>query len=186
MELKTLDLPTKVSVVLFKKEQFLTSNTAKLSLKSLANSQFHYRGYKDKYLESNFIDEDNYQPLYLFPSEDSTALTKEYLSQFNKPINLIIPDGTWRQAKKVHNRESLLKNIPRVKVNTSKESIYPLRKQKYEYGMCTHEAIAYALELIESTECKDVLINNLKCMVEAHLRSRTIFEKEKGQKGPLS
>jgi DTW domain-containing protein YfiP len=180
-----LDLLTKLSIVLFKKEQFLTSNTAKLSLKSLSNSQFFYRGYQDTLLQAKFIDEENYQPLYLFPSEGAIPLTLEYTSQFDKPINLIVPDGTWRQAKKVHTREPLLSNIPVVKICSTQKSIYPLRRQKYEYGLCTHEAVAYALEIIESVKIKDTLIENLNYMVEAHLKSRVIFEKEKGPKRPL-
>ena len=178
-KIEHLNINTKLSVILFKKEKFLPSNTAQLSINSLQNSEMFFRGFKDQVLQESFIDEKNYQPLYLFPSEDATELTATEIANFDKPINLIVPDGTWRQAKKIHLREPLLKDIPRVKLNIGTRSIYPLRRQKYEYGLCTHEAIAHAMGIIESEEIKNKLIKNLEIMIEAHLKNRPIFEKEK-------
>ncbi len=178
-KISTLTLKTKVSILLFKKEVFLPSNTAHLTIKSLQNSEEYQRGHLGKTLCSSFVDEENYQPLYLFPTEDAQELTPEFLSQFNKPINLIVPDGTWRQAKKVHRREPLLENIPHVKVTTGIKSIYPLRRQKYDFGLCTHEAISFALGRIENESVFDIMIKNLKVFINAHLTNRPIFEKQK-------
>lgn len=178
-KIEKIDLKTKVSLVLFKKEQFLPSNTAKLSLNSLFNSNSFIRGEKEIVMNKDFIDQEKYQPLYLFPTEDAEELTPDYISQYTKPINLIVPDGTWRQAKKIHNREKLLTDIPRVKLKIETRSIYPLRRQKYEYGLCTHEAISHALSIIEGEEVKNKLIQNLKIFIEGHLKYRSIFEKEK-------
>ena len=175
----SLELETRVSLLVFKKEIFLPSNTANLTLMSLMNSNQFERGHEGVQLSEEFVKEDQYQPLYLFPTDDAEELTADYLSNFNKPINLIVPDGTWRQAKKVHRREPLLKNVPRVKITPNKRSIYPLRRQKYEYGLCTHEAIAYALKTISGEEAFNQLMGNLKIFIAAHLKNRPIFEKEK-------
>jgi DTW domain-containing protein YfiP len=178
-KIEKLDLKTKVSILLFKKEVFLPSNTAHLTIKSLSNSQDYQRGHLGQVLPVEFIAEDEYQPLYLFPTEDAQELTPELLESFDKPINLIVPDGTWRQAKKVHRREPLLTDVPRVKITPDQKSIYPLRRQKFEFGLCTHEAISYALGILEGTETKSKLMNNLKIFIDAHLVNRPIFEKEK-------
>jgi len=177
-KIEKLNLTTKVSILLFKKEVFLPSNTAHLTIKSLSNSQDYQRGHLGQVLPENFIAENQYQPLYLFPTEDAQELTPELLKSFDKPINLIVPDGTWRQAKKVHRREPLLTSIPRVKITPNQKSIYPLRRQKYEFGLCTHEAISYALEILEGPITKSKMMNNLKIFIEAHLINRPIFEKE--------
>ncbi len=183
-QITPIELKTKLSLLLFKKEIFLPSNTALVTEKSLTNFEKHLRGFQDKQLSENFIDEKKYQPLYLFPTEDANELTPELLCSFSKPINLIVPDGTWRQAKKVHRREPLLSHIPRVKITPNQKSIYPLRRQKYEYGLCTHEAISYALGIIESPSIQNSLMNNLKVFINAHLKNRPIFEKEKGRVSP--
>ncbi len=182
-DIKRLDLKTKVSLLIFRKEIFLPSNTAHLTIKSLSNSEEFERGHLGQDLQASFVDKENYQPLYLFPTEEAVELTPEYLKQFDKPINLIVPDGTWRQAKKVHRREPLLKDIPHVKITPKQKSIYPLRRQKYEFGLCTHEAISYALEVLEGKETKDIMFHNLERLIEAHLKNRPIFEKQK--KRPL-
>jgi DTW domain-containing protein YfiP len=39
--------------------------------------------------------------LLFYPSEDAVELDKELVAQDQKPIQLIVPDGTWRQASKV-------------------------------------------------------------------------------------
>lgn len=178
-KIQRLDLATKVSILIFKKEVFLPSNTAHLTIKSLSNSQDYQRGHRGQTLSPEFIDSKNYQPLYLFPTDDAVELTSKYLSSFDKPINLIVPDGTWRQAKKVHRREPLLSGIPHVKITPNQKSIYPLRRQKFEFGLCTHEAISYALEFLEDGKIKTTMMNNLKIFIEAHLTNRPIYEKEK-------
>ncbi len=177
-QISSIRLQTKVSILLFKKERFLPSNTAHLTIKSLQNSECFERGHKDKELQPDFIDRENYQPLILFPSEESQILTKDFVSQFAKPINLIVPDGTWRQAKKVPRRESLLADIPHVKLNLKIKSSYQLRRQKFEYGLCTHEAIAYSLGIIEGLSAQETLLKNFKIFHDSHLINRDIFEKE--------
>src|SRR5262245_31383046 len=43
-----------------------------------------------------------YRTLLFYPSDDAVELDKELVAQDQKPIQLIVPDGTWRQASKVH------------------------------------------------------------------------------------
>jgi DTW domain-containing protein YfiP len=172
-----IELKTKVSLILNKKERFLTSNTAFLTENSLSNSKIFIRGLEDTPLPDNHINPPGHQPLYLFPSDDAKVLTPELIESFDLPINLIVPDGTWRQAKKMHTREPLLRGIPRVKIEHSEKSIYPLRRQVFEYGLCTHEAIAFALGEIEGPETKKKLMEYLEIMINAHTTYRTIFEK---------
>lgn len=145
-----------------KKELALTSNTSSLALKMLAQSELLVRGYRDE--EFKFVPQEDRQPLYLFPSEDAQVLTKEYAQSFGRPIQLVLPDGTWRQAKKFHKREPSLAGIPRVKVEGNLERIYTLRKNHLENGVCSLEAIALALGILDGPAVRDGLLEALNVM----------------------
>lgn len=159
-----------------KKEKFLTSNTAMLANNCLSNSELFLRGYEGKEIGTSFLDEDRYEPLFLFPDEDAIELTSDYIQSFDKPINLIIPDGTWRQAKKIHAREKTVTHIQKVKLTTTPKTIYPLRKQKFEYGLCTLEAIAYSLGILENKKAQEFLLGHLRYMINIHTRYRVYLK----------
>lgn len=176
-KLNKLTLKTRVSLIIFRKEIKLPSNTAHVALKSLENSQFFERGHKDQHLSEEFISNKDFAPLYLYPSDDSIELTTDLLKDFKRPINLIIPDGTWRQAKKIQRREPLLNDIQAVRISPSHKSIYPLRRQKFDEGLCTYEAMAEALKIIEGEDAYQKVMNNFHIFLDAHLRNRMIFDK---------
>lgn len=171
-KIKSVDINSKVDIIVHKSELRFTSNTAILSKSSLNHCDLHIKGIEGHPLSFDFIDIENYSPLYLYPSENSEVLTKKYLSQFSKPIQLIVPDGTWTQTKRFYKKEDSLHPIPRVRVETTHKSMYQLRRQVDESGLCTHEAIALALGLIEGKDIENSLLDNLKVMVNAHLLAR--------------
>jgi len=181
--LESVDLKTKTSIIIYKKEIFLPSNTAHLALKTLSNSQSFERGHRDQLLHKEFLDEENYQPLFLYPSDDAVELDSTLISKFTKPINLIVPDGTWRQAQKVHQREPLLTHIPKIKLTLNEKTKYTLRRQKLENGLCTFEAISYALRVIEGESICESLLGQFDIFQNAHLKNRDIFSKQKNKMG---
>lgn len=170
----SVETETKVSLIVHIKEKVLSSNTAHLAHQCLSNSEFLYRGLKDNPIESTFELDPNYQALYLYPSEMAQELTLELLESFEKPIQLIVPDGSWRQAKKFHKRVPLFQSIPHVKLPMIPQSLYQLRKQKYENSVCTLEAIAYALGIIENTNIQNELIKILQVKNEKVMSSRAL------------
>lgn len=151
-EIPTLDLRTRVSVLIHAKELKRTSNTGRLATLALTNSGLHIRGVKGESLDAGEILDDAYQPLLFFPSDDANELTPAFISKFKKPIQLIVPDGNWRQASKVHTRYPEFANIPRVIISTLNESKYVLRKETTPEGMATLQAIAVAMSIIEGPE----------------------------------
>lgn len=165
---------TKISLIVHIKERVLSSNTAQLAHLSLENSEFFYRGLVNVPFDSTFELDQDYTPLYLFPSEESVELTPELLKTIDGPVQLVVPDGSWRQAKKFHKRIPQFKNIQHVKLAHIPESIYELRKQRTEKGVCTLEAIAHALGVIENVDVKDELLKILKIKNERVKESRTL------------
>jgi len=116
---------------------------------------------------------DSVTPLVLYPEPSAPVLTKEFVEKCPKPIMLIVPDGTWTQAKKlIHRRENLYK-VPRVRIQRYEPSQYFLRRNQEENGLCTLEAVAEALGAIEGSEIKNKLLHYLDMMV-----SRVIWTRE--------
>lgn len=120
------------------------------------------RGEKGR--DFHFKPQPGHQPLYLFPSEDARPLTQEYAASFKRPIQLVVPDATWKQARKFHKREPSLAQIPRVKVAGGFERLYTLRKSPSKDSVCTLEAIALALGALEGNAIKAALLKALNTM----------------------
>jgi len=59
----------------------------------------------------------------------------------------IIIDGTWHEARKIHQRSPYLQKIRRICLNTGETSRYNLRKNQKESGLCTAECVIEVLRL---------------------------------------
>ena len=110
-----------------------------------------------------------------YPSDDAVELDKELVAQDHKPIQLIVPDGTWRQASKVHYRHHELKDVKRVMISTPNISKFHLRAQHRQEGMATLQAIAHALGVIEGDLVKDQLMKLYHAKLEQTLIGRGLF-----------
>lgn len=154
-DIPKLNLKTKVSLVIHAREMKRTTNSGMLALKALSNSALRVRGElteEKKAVDLSDLLSENYQSLLFYPSDDAVELTPEFLKQFQKPIQLIVPDGNWRQASKVHYRHEELRHLPRVMITEKNKAQHHLRAETTEYGMSTLEAIAKALKVIEGEE----------------------------------
>jgi DTW domain-containing protein YfiP len=60
---------------------------------------------------------------------------------------IIIIDGTWHEARKIHQRSPYLQKIRRICLKTGEKSIYNLRKNQKESGLCTAECVIEVLRL---------------------------------------
>ncbi len=154
------------------RERYITTNTARLAALCIPNCDFFLRGLPNETLQLSELIADDRQPLFLYPDEGANVLSKDYLKQFKKPIQLIVPDGSWRQASKVANREIALKDIPRVMLPAGQVSAYKLRREPKENGLATFEAIARALGIIEDEAVHDKLVKVFRVMVQRTLQSR--------------
>jgi DTW domain-containing protein len=94
---------------------------------------------------------DDYINLMLYP-EAAQELNRTFIEKLSKPINLIVPDGTWHQTRKIFRSEKLLHSIKRVTLPTENPNFYFLRKPQKEFYFSTFEAISRALEIIETKE----------------------------------
>ena len=60
----------------------------------------------------------------------------------------ILIDGTWHEARKIHQRSPYLRNIRRISLKPVTQSAYNLRKNQKESCLCTAESV---IEILRST-----------------------------------
>ena len=87
------------------------------------------------------------RPTYvLFPGPQ--ARTVEEL-RAEQPVNLVVLDGTWSQARKLLSLNPQLAALPRVAFNPSQPSGYLIRRQPAAFCVSTIEALAEVLQVLE-------------------------------------
>lgn len=161
VDFKTIDTKTRVDLIVHHKELKRTSNTGRLIQILLKNQKIWIRGEIDQPLDHLQILNPDYSPVLLFPSEAATVASAESLTTLaqGKPLQILVPDGNWRQASKVHYRVKELKAIPRVTLPSrlaDRDGL--LRKETKDDGMSTIEALAHLLGFIEGVKVKEHLL----------------------------
>jgi DTW domain-containing protein YfiP len=65
---------------------------------------------------------------------------------------VILIDGTWHEARKVYQRSPYLRKVRRVCLKPAEKSVYNLRKNQKESGLCTAECVIAILRSIGARE----------------------------------
>ncbi|MGH7927793.1 MAG: tRNA-uridine aminocarboxypropyltransferase [Candidatus Binatia bacterium] len=172
-----LDLKTKISLVIHHRELSRNSNTGLLALRALVNSEKRIRGEGREALDLTDLLCPQYRTFLFFPSADAVELDTALVEQERSPIQLIVPDGTWRQARKILTRLRELKELTRVKISTPNDSVFQLRAQSKPERMATLQAIAHGLGVIEGDPVRARLMKLYHTKIERTLAGRGICEK---------
>lgn len=167
-----IPLKTRVLVLMHTFEEPLTTNTAKLAHTALPNSDIIIHGKKDERLSPDLLHAPGYESLLLYPSPFARELTAEYVASLTRPVMLVVPDANWRQTTKFVRREPAIVGIPHIKLPAGPPTEYRLRVQRNENGVCTLEAIARAIGVLESRDAQQKLEWILRVMVERTLWSK--------------
>ncbi len=171
----SLDLMTRLCVVVHHRELKRTTNTGRLALKALVNSEMRVRGVTREILDLSDLLTPEYRSLLLYPSEDAEDLTPEFILKDPRPIQLIVPDGNWRQASKVHYRHHEFKDVPRVMIRAPNQAKFHMREEHRTEGMATLEAIACAMGVIEGEGVKVALMKLYNKKLVATLMGRGVL-----------
>ncbi len=166
-------LPNRVELLVLRhaKETLRTSNTGRVASLMLARCSVMEIGalYDDRgVFEANMelaLAQPGRRNYLLYPGT-GRSLPREPLDN----IRLIVPDGSWRQSRRMVQRIPGLANLPRVSVLA--EEAVRLRKPPREEQMSTIEAIASVLAELEAPEIADKLRAVHRTMVDQSLRVR--------------
>jgi DTW domain-containing protein YfiP len=178
--MKQFDNKVKVTIIMHHREKHLTTNTATLAIKTLKNSKLVMRGLPEKPFTIDQLElADDEIPFFLFPNEEAEVINEDFINRYkDKKLHLIVPDGTWSQAKKVYRREKSMHQIKCLKLPDGIKSVYKLRKTPREDGVCTFEAISHSLKLLESNELYINLMSIFQVMVERFIKARYTFHND--------
>jgi DTW domain-containing protein len=169
--LSKFSLATRVSLLIHAKEINRLTNTGRIAGLCLENSSVICRGQKDNPISKSDLLPEGYSHRILFPYA-SEELSEDMKIIDGKPLNLIVPDGTWPQAKKLVISEDYLYSIKRVKLPESSPSVYQLRRTENPGHISTIEAIARALGIVEGNHIRNELEKIFYFMREKLIRLR--------------
>jgi DTW domain-containing protein len=170
-----IELKTKLCLVIHHRELSRSSNTGLLAIRALVNSEVRVRGEHREALDLQDLLTKQYRSFLFYPSADAIELNQALVMREATPIQLLVPDGTWRQARKIHSRHPELRDLPRVKISTPNNSIYQLRAQSKPERMATLQAIAHGLGIIEGDRVRVQLMKLYQAKIERTLRGRGIL-----------
>ncbi|MCU0662983.1 MAG: DTW domain-containing protein [Myxococcota bacterium] len=174
-------LSTRLVLVMHHREYTKTTGTGALALLALPNSELRLHGVEDQALDLSDLDDPERRLLLLFPGGDARLLDRGWLAQDSRPVTLVVPDGSWRQAAKMGRRLNGLDRAERVVLPAGPPTQWGLRREPRAQGFSTLEAIARALGILESEEAQAGMEALFALVVQRTLQSRG----KRGQSTPI-
>jgi DTW domain-containing protein len=174
-----LDSRTRVLLLQHPSETGHALNTARLAALGLVNAELRVgEAFEDL---PDLLATPGYRPALLFRGEQAQALGP-YGPSEPLPLLLIVPDGTWRKARKLLYLNPLLQALPRVTLGQVRPSRYRLRKAPEEGALSTLEAVVQALNVLEAPGGFDELLRPFEALIEGQIKAmgRETFERNHG------
>ena len=174
-----LDSRTRVVLLQHPSETAHALNTARLAALGLVNAELRVGEVFDDL--PGLLATPGYRPVLLFPGEQAQELAP-YAPGEALSLLLIVPDGTWRKARKLLYLNPLLDALPRVTLGQVQPSRYRLRKAPEEGALSTLEAVVQALNVLEAPVGFDELLRPFDALIEGQIKAmgRETFERNHG------
>lgn len=144
-------------------------NTAGLLALGLQNAAL-WIGEQFEQLDA-YLAQPGYRNYLLFPGEAAQPLTAIGRAADEAPVRLVVPDGTWRKARKLLYLNPVLASLPRVTLPPGQQSRYRLRKAPMEGSLSTIEAVTAALQLLEPEQSFAALLQPFDALIEGQIRA---------------
>ncbi|WP_110996360.1 tRNA-uridine aminocarboxypropyltransferase [Pseudomonas sichuanensis] len=165
----SLDSRTRVLVLQHPSETSHALNTARLAALGLINAELRVGEVFDD-LEA-LLATPGYRPVLLFPGDAAEVLQAYGAGIDELPLLLIVPDGTWRKARKMLYLNPLLEALPRVTLGDVTPSRYRLRKAPEPGALSTIEAVVQALNVLEGASRFDPVLRPFEALIEGQIRA---------------
>ena len=160
-----LDSRTRVLLLQHPSEVNHALNTARLAALGLSNAELIV-GEVFEDLPA-LLNRPGYRARLLFPADDAQPM--QAYGESDEPLLLVVPDGTWRKARKMLHLNPLLAALPRVTLAEGGVSRYRLRKAPGPGALSTIEAIAQALQTLEPSASFEPLLKPFEALIEGQI-----------------
>ena len=167
-----LDLATRLILVMHHREWVKPTATGPLALSVLPNSELRIQGDRTKLLDFRDLDTPDRRTLLLYPGEEAEVLSPAFLSADPRPVNLVVPDGNWRQAARMGKRLPGLEHAAMVRLPHGGATEWGVRQETHPEGLATFEAITRALGIIESAAVQQSMEELFRLMVAKTMAMR--------------
>lgn len=158
-----LDNRTRVLLLQHPSEVGHALNTARLAALGLANAELLVGE------DFSELDLSAWDAWLLFPGESAVALAELAAQPVDKPRLLVVPDGTWRKARKLLHLNPNLAALPRVVLPEGLTSRYRLRKAPAEGALSTIEAVVCALDALDAPQSHARLLRPFDALIEGQI-----------------
>ncbi|WP_159972169.1 tRNA-uridine aminocarboxypropyltransferase [Pseudomonas sp. 8Z] len=160
-----LDSQTRVLILQHPSETAHALNTARLAALGLRNAELQIGEVFDQL--SQWLALPGYRACLLFPGDEAIALQPCQADEL--PLLLVVPDGTWRKARKLLHLNPLLAALPRVSLSAAPTSRYRLRKAPEAGALSTIEAVVSALETVEAPASFQALLRPFDALIDGQI-----------------
>lgn len=151
---------TELVLLMHKNELGRSSNTGRLALAALERSRLAVRGRLGAERHEPALE----RRLVLYPAPDARELrARDGAGEL--PLTLVVPDGSWKQARRMLAREAWTAGAEVVRLPAPPRPRYDLRRQTRADAVCTFEAIALALGVLEGPEVERALLQVLEAFL---------------------
>src|SRR5690606_12383465 len=163
-----LDSRTRVLILQHPDESGHALNTAGLAALGLVNAELLVGETFGDALAERLADSSCHSVL-LFPGEQ--AVQPAPRGKTEQPLQLVVPDGTWRKARKLLYLNPALENLPRLCLPAGLTSRYRLRKAPYPGALSTLEAIVETLGRLEPGQDFTPLLRPFEALIDGQIRA---------------
>ncbi|MBD7978059.1 tRNA-uridine aminocarboxypropyltransferase [Serpens gallinarum] len=173
-----LDSRTRVLILQHPSEAGHALNTARLAALGLENAELrigeHFADLAD------LLADPGYDARLLFPGDEAELPSQQRAEQ--RPLLLVVPDGTWRKARKLLYCNPLLEHLPRLTLPEGLESRYRLRKAPKVGALSTLEAITETLNRLEAPRRFDALLRPFEALIDGQIAAmgEEVFQRNHG------
>jgi len=176
----SLDSRTRVLLLQHPSEVNHALNTARLAALGLSNAELIVgEVFEDL---PTLLSRPGYRARLLFPADDAQPM--QAYGESEEPLLLVVPDGTWRKARKMLHLNPLLAALPRVTLAEGGVSRYRLRKAPGPGALSTIEAIVQALQTLEAPASFEPLLKPFEALIEGQIAAmgEETFQRNHGDK----
>jgi DTW domain-containing protein YfiP len=166
------DLATRLILVMHRREMSKPTATGPLALAVLANSDLRIQGDRDNPPDFRDLATEGRRTLLLYPGEGAPVLSRTFLNGDPRPVNLVVPDGSWRQAARMGKRLPGLEHATMVRLPEGAKTDWGVRRESHPAGLATFEAIARAVGIIDSPDVQDRMEALFRLMVARTMAAR--------------